>query len=463
MAAFVIAFIVLICNVSLVQCTDECKTHADCKNKYFSYKFCCYGEYFGDYVDKDRSCTQESCLNHYCSTDSDCGDLSMCCRSKKCVNKGCSGCATNTDCYSTYVCCKNTLPLNQTVCAADCIKQTCNWNDDCGGSGECCRSGTCVKTGCGSECESNSECNLGQYCCKKKTSSGGSCSESCVGAICSIDEDCGGARDVCCISNKCVDRGCSRCSTNSNCSSGQYCCKKREWYELSECSADCIGKSCNADKDCGGPSETCGDDNRCITGVSPPLWMIAVTTVSIVLFLVAVGISLALFWYMKRKPPANGAVPLLESERSGFQNQRQGNTQLSDVNTAQHQGITFSNQPYPNSNVSSVAPQSHNPGFLNATHGNPIHVQQNPTRPTQGNENQGFYRNKAQENQTAPTPSNNAVHLYQNPPHNPFYSICESSNVPQSAQYPDGCNDQQMYPPSAPYQDHPYNPYQGNQ
>ena len=127
---FVIVFGVLVCdNVRLVQCADQCKTHADSKSKYWPY-YCRGLLTFGS---RDWTCTYTSCLNHYCSSDSDCGDPSICCRSNKCVNRGCSGCTNNTDCYTRHVCCKKTFPLNQTVCAANCISETCNSNDDCAG------------------------------------------------------------------------------------------------------------------------------------------------------------------------------------------------------------------------------------------------------------------------------------------------------------------------------------------
>ena len=329
----VVAFSVLVLNnINFVQCVDKCKIHADC-NPYGTV-YCCGGLFlYGVNNNKQRSCTISSCLNHYCSTEKDCGDSTMCCRSNRCVNKGCSGCNKNADCYSYYVCCKKTFPFNQTICAASCLRQTCNFNDDCAGYGECCRSGKCTSTGCSEKCTLNSECNLGKYCCRKKPTryyqyGDYRCSKSCVGEICSTSEDCGGPNE-CCISNKCVDRGCSGCTTNSNCSTGQYCCKKRQWYELSECSAHCIGKSCNTNDDCGGPGEVC-HSYICLngkisvtTGISGsatstgsvkefttkyskcstplPSWVIAIITICLVVFLIAIGILLAVFFCMKRK------------------------------------------------------------------------------------------------------------------------------------------------------------------
>ena len=363
-------------NVVIVQCADECKTHEDCKHRYVvSRRYCCRGVYFWS---KDRKCTFKSCLNDYCSNASDCNDHSLCCLSNKCVNKGCSGCTNNKDCYSGQVCCKKTFPFNQTVCASDCVDQKCNSNDDCAGLGECCRSGKCTKTGCWETCKSKSECNLDQYCCKnKKNYWGDDCFENCLGDICSTDEDCG-PRNTCCISNKCVDRGCSGCTFNSDCSTGQYCCKKRHWYELNECSDHCIGKSCETNDDCGGPGETCNSDHRCTTSL--PHWLTAVVTVSIVLFLTVVVIVLAVYCYTKRKRQANSTPETVLSQNTQTQETRtqnqQSNTQLSGFN------YPLQNQPqHINSGVTQLPyPPSHPPGHQGGTQGTPNHgpIFQNP-------------------------------------------------------------------------------------
>ena len=48
---FVIVSGLLVCdNIRLVQCTGQCKTHADCKSDYWPY---CCGGYFGS---EDRTC-----------------------------------------------------------------------------------------------------------------------------------------------------------------------------------------------------------------------------------------------------------------------------------------------------------------------------------------------------------------------------------------------------------------------
>ena len=123
-------------NIDFVQCVYSCKTHTDCSPYYGgSWPYCCGG--YITSVDKGRRrCTSRSCLNHYCSRDSDCGDATMCCRSNECVNQGCSGCNSDASCVPRHVCCKKTSRFNETVCATNCLGLTCNFNDDCSGSGD---------------------------------------------------------------------------------------------------------------------------------------------------------------------------------------------------------------------------------------------------------------------------------------------------------------------------------------
>ena len=459
----VVAFTgIVLNNIRFVRCADQCKTHADCKARYsvLPWHYCC-GGYFGS---KDRSCTSSSCLNSYCSKDSDCGDSTMCCRSDECVNKGCSGCRQDKDCDTSYHCCKKTSPFNQTICAVNCLNKTCNFNDDCAGYGECCRSGKCTDTGCSDKCTLNSECSQGQYCCKKKTGYYGydSCAKSCVGEICSRNEDCGPPNE-CCISNKCVDRGCSGCTTNSNCSTGQYCCKKRHWYELSECSDHCIGKSCNANDDCGGPDETC-DSHLCGKAGKPlplrpggkvslsakessnplPPWGIAVITVSLVVFLIAVGILLGAYFYVKRKRAANrtqaGTVPLRNSPYEATETSQ--NQQPSAPPPYQALAFQVANQPEQTSNVAHPSSNSYNsPRFHNGTQGFssqvPVVEWQNPALlPQQGNENHGFSYHRFD----SPDAAQDTV--YQNrsgqqvyPQHDPFQSNNYPCNPPYNPQY----------------------------
>ena len=439
----VVAFTgIVLNNIRFVRCADQCKTHADCKVRYGRLSPYCCGDYFL-FGSKDRSCTFGSCLNHYCSTDSDCGDSTMCCRSDKCVNKGCSGCRQDKDCDTSHYCCKKTSPFNQTICAKNCLNKTCNFNDDCAGYGECCRSGKCTsnsKRCYMNKCTLNSECNQGQYCCRKKSTSYYSyrnkakgCSKRCVGEICSRNEDCGSPNE-CCISNKCVDRGCSGCSTNSDCSTGQYCCKKKHWYELSECSDHCIGKSCNANGDCGGPGETCHSD-LCLdetgglsvnvgqsggsvsakkSAASLPPWGIAIITVCLAMFLIAVGILLAVFLYMKRKRSADAtAAGPLPQESIQYQ------TGAEMLNQPTPQSCNLSNPIYHDPEV-----ESQNPGTI---------IQNG-----QGNNSSQHYHNQGYKtamslDQTQPKD----VQHYHNEMHDPVYHALESQDVPHDTESSD--------------------------
>ena len=458
----------------LVQCADQCKTHADCKT-HFARKYCCGGyAYWGS---RDRSCMYDWCLNQYCSSDSDCGSLSLRCDSNKCVNKGFSGCTKETDCSYSDVCCKKTFPLDQTICAANCINQICNSNDDCAGQGECCRSGKCT-TGCDGKCTADSECDLDQYCCKTKQSTywrDDHCAKTCVGEMCRIDSDCG-ARNECCISGKCVDRGCSGCVNNSDCSTGHYCCKKRQWYtnELSECSANCIGKSCGTNDDCGGPDETCASNYECAveqksdTSSFPP-WLIAVLTVSLILFFVAVGILVAVVWYFQKKRPANtpqrGSVPLQNTQCQGgqVQNQQADTSGLNNPTAYQNQLSHSGNVAHPSHNPSTVYPGRFQNGAQAASsHGLPF---QNPTQ--HGFENFGYHPHPSQTN--GQQGRNNEGHQYNNLLHDQFCPTLERPDEKRGMQYQDDSG-QQVYPQNAPPQftsypqnPPPYNPqYQGN-
>jgi hypothetical protein len=106
---------------------------------------------------------------------------------------------------------------------------------------------------CG-KCTRNSECDSDEYCCRKKKPTllnlGDNCAESCIGKNCDTDDDCG-EPNVCCISNKYVDRGCPGCTKNSDCYSTaldkHVCCKKTFSFNETLCGDDCIGRqTCNS-------------------------------------------------------------------------------------------------------------------------------------------------------------------------------------------------------------------------
>ena len=197
-------------EVTLVEADDTCKIHADCANNYI-YKYCC-GNVPRSFDRTKRTCQLTYCLNKYCSTNSDCGDSSLCCRFNKCVNDGCFGCTKSSDCDFNHVCCKQAQISRETFCASSCVGQSCKSNDDCAGDGECCRSGKCVDTAsCLAQCKSNSECNIGNYCCKKRSVWfwQDRCSATCVGEKCSSSDDCGPA-DECCNAAGICAKSCRR-------------------------------------------------------------------------------------------------------------------------------------------------------------------------------------------------------------------------------------------------------------
>jgi hypothetical protein len=191
--------------------------------------------------------------------------------------------------------------------------------------------------------------------------------------------------------------------------------------------------------------------------------MIAVITVSLVVFLIAIGLVLAVFWYVKKKRPANatqaGTVPLQNTPYQGteIQNQ-QPNTQFSGFNSP----TTFQNHPQHGNNV---VQQSHNPshypqGFQN---GSQALVTQNPAKsPQKANENHGFHINPSPIYED-PAQSDNEVQQNHNQLNNPVYHTLESPEATKDAQFQDSSG-QQMYPQNAPHQGNdyhhhpPYNP-----
>ncbi|CAB3995619.1 Hypothetical predicted protein [Paramuricea clavata] len=514
---FSIAFCILVCNyISLVLTADQCKTSADCKQGSFR-KTCCGGIY-----NPERSCTYSSCLYSHCSSDDDCSDPSaLCCRSNKCVKDGCSGCTEDSDCYITHVCCKKTFPLDQTVCGSNCMNQTCNSNNDCAEYGECCRLNKCVDTGCYDKCQTNSNCHLGEYCCKKATywypQRDAGCSKSCVGEICSTDEDCGnpneccisnkcvdqgcsgctansncstehycckkrywyelsecsahcigkscstiedcGAPNECCISNKCarVDQGCPGCTTNSNCSIGHYCCKKRDWYELSECSAHCIGKSCSTSEDCGGPGETCDSDYRCAKSKnSYPRWLITVI-MSSVIFLIAVGVVVICFFKRRRSRNAiqanRATIPLENTQNQSREIQNPGTT----IPTQYH-GTGLQNQPLQNDNVAPHNPSHRLQGNGTQTSQYQGPIDQNPSL-HQRNKNPGFY-NPSENHHHQGNRASYRTPYEENVFQNPLYNRTYHHEPPNAAAHGTQQQNPQFYqenilPP-------PYNPHYPN-
>ena len=226
-------------EVTLVQSLYSCDTNKDCEDILFGVlPHCCGGEWTIAPVTR-RSCQKGDCLNHYCEIESHCGDPKYCCRSNKCTVHGCTSCKYDSDCSSPgQVCCKKSFPSAQTFCAEKCHGLDCNNDDDCAtGSRECCRDGKCVggqsSLSCLVNCKANSDCHSGQHCCRKKNvwivQDG--CSETCIGEECDSDTDCGPPNE-CCIAGKCTKNGCPECSTDSDC---PHCCRSGKCVENSVC------------------------------------------------------------------------------------------------------------------------------------------------------------------------------------------------------------------------------------
>ena len=243
-------------KVSLVKAQNECTTHKECKDKILTgliYPFCC-GDTSPSSDITHRKCRTRDCLGNYCETESHCGDSTYCCRSNRCADCGCSGCTSDSNCSTTgYVCCKKSFPLDQTVCAEKYHGLDCNSNDDCAtGRRECCRDGKCVggllSPSCLVKCKDNSECHSGEYCCRKKRVYiwQDRCSETCEGEDCDSDEDCGPPNE-CCIAGKCTINGCSECSADSDCT---YCCRSGKCVDRSVYFGCASDSNCSIDSNC---------------------------------------------------------------------------------------------------------------------------------------------------------------------------------------------------------------------
>ena len=198
-----------------------------------------------------------------------------------------------------------------------------------------------------------------------------------------------------------------------------------------------------------------------------PPWLIAVISVSAVVFLIIVGIVLAVFWYTKGKRATNavtqaGNVPLHNTryQGAGVRNS-QPNRQLSGIANPTYQENTFQNQRGQTNDVVHQSPHStYYPQGLQSraqNTANQIPVDQNlVTMPQKENESQG--------NQSAPHPTQHQFHNQQN---NPVYHTLESPNAAQGHQYQDSSGQQmypqntQMYPQNTPMNSQ-NTPYQGN-
>ena len=91
----------------------------------------------------------------------------------------------------------------------------------------------------------------------------------CLGHYCETDSDCGDST-YCCRSNRCANRGCAGCTSDSDCSasdSGHVCCKKSFPLEQSVCAKKCHGLNCNNNNDCATEGRECCRDGKCVGGL----------------------------------------------------------------------------------------------------------------------------------------------------------------------------------------------------
>ncbi|CAB3991492.1 Hypothetical predicted protein, partial [Paramuricea clavata] len=141
-----------------------------------------------------------------------------------------------------------------------CKNKYCVTESHCGDSTLCCLSNKCVDRGC-SGCAFDSDCSSGHVCCKKSFPKPQTvCAEKCIDQDCKNNDDCAG-RGECCRGGKCVGfTSCTvNCKANSECDSGKYCCKKEPVlvFWKGRCRETCFREDCSSDDDCGPPSECC--------------------------------------------------------------------------------------------------------------------------------------------------------------------------------------------------------------
>ena len=176
-------------------------------------------------------------------------------------------CSSHKDCNSVFVCCKSSSstefrcrkPFNATSTTQSCFGSYCTNTSDCLGFKDgkklCCRSNRCALC---PRCLTHSDCGQSRLCCARAWYEESQCSYTCVGKSCRASSDC--AARECCQSGRCVkcsDRG---CAAHKECPTGQYCCDRRN-YRKGKCKWNCIGETCASDKDCA-LSEHCSS-NKC--------------------------------------------------------------------------------------------------------------------------------------------------------------------------------------------------------
>ena len=108
-----------------------------------------------------------------------------------------------------------------------------------------------------------------------------------------------------------------QCSSNAQCTSPEYCCRKDLAHEANECKSSCISEACQSDSDCGPPDECCSRKKVCTKCCENHLPNGIVVLIIISILLAFVIPSTATIWCCYRKksrqfepPPGMITIPL---------------------------------------------------------------------------------------------------------------------------------------------------------
>ncbi|XP_028406737.1 uncharacterized protein LOC114529169 isoform X2 [Dendronephthya gigantea] len=298
--------VILCCNVSPSSQCGKGRGISLPRNRKYKEN-CCFFKFRGI----GKAC-KKSCVGYVCYDDWDCSYREYCTLSKRCAPKvrpklrlkttvaitprpfttlPVKECFRDSDCSTTGYCCilSYSGPVER-VCQSSCVGYLCSpENADCGSNEECvdhkCKlvnrpnTPTTVfptTTSKARICDEYSHCVAsGGFCCivdwtreiQKE------CKSSCVGNHCYEDSDCG--LNEHCINLRCEPgdnravqtfpptRDISKCSEDSGCVKGEYCCIVDWTREIQkECKSSCVGNHCYEDSDCA-LNETCNYDLKC--------------------------------------------------------------------------------------------------------------------------------------------------------------------------------------------------------
>ena len=169
---------------------------------------------------------RDNCVGEPCSFHSNCAPGEYCCDGKCALN--CSSCYYNSNCKTGEKCCgPSSEEGTNSKCSISCLGKLCSRYSQCNYLQSCC-AGVC-KYGC-STCSKDSECSSGEVCCGLHLHDRGDCAKSCV----------------------------NTCEYDSHCPSGEFCCGGIR-FQLGICASSCIGKTCKYDGHCGAGEYCCGD------------------------------------------------------------------------------------------------------------------------------------------------------------------------------------------------------------